>query len=49
MTAYQTPEAFPRLPLAGYPVAALTTPELIAQLIRDLDKGRTRMLFFVNT
>ena len=49
MTAYQAPEAFPRLPLAGYPVAALTTPELIAQLIRDLDKGRTRMLFFVNT
>lgn len=49
MTAYEKPEALPLLPLAGYPVAALTTTELKAQLISDLDQGRTRMLFFVNT
>lgn len=49
MTAYEKPEPFPLLPLAGYPVAALTAEDLKAQLIRDLDQGRTRMLFFVNT
>ncbi|MFL1483580.1 WecB/TagA/CpsF family glycosyltransferase [Marinobacter sp. LN3S78] len=49
MTAYEKPGLFPLLPLAGYPVAALTTDQLKAQLIRDLDQGRRRMLFFVNT
>ncbi|GGY70113.1 WecB/TagA/CpsF family glycosyltransferase [Marinobacter zhanjiangensis] len=49
MTAYQKPDLLPLLPLAGYPVAALTTEQLKAQLIQDLDQGRTRMLFFVNT
>ncbi|MGM0569521.1 WecB/TagA/CpsF family glycosyltransferase [Marinobacter sp.] len=37
------------LPLAGYPVAALRTEQLKAALIRDLEAGRQRMLFFVNT
>lgn len=49
MTAYEQPDLFPLLPLAGYPVAALTADQLKAQLIRDLDQGRRRMLFFVNT
>lgn len=49
MTAYEKPEPFPLLPLAGYPVAAVTTEQLKAQLIADVEQGRTRMLFFVNT
>lgn len=49
MTIYEKPDLFPLLPLAGYPVAALTTDQLKAQLIRDLDQGQQRMLFFVNT
>ncbi|MFC4261032.1 WecB/TagA/CpsF family glycosyltransferase [Marinobacter lacisalsi] len=49
MTAYEKPDPFPVLPLAGYPVSALTTEELKTQLIRDLARGRRRMLFFVNT
>lgn len=49
MTAYEKPDPIPVLPLAGYPVAALTTGQLKAQLVRDLAQGRTRMLFFVNT
>lgn len=49
MTAYEKPDPIPVLPLAGYPVAALTTEELKAQLVRDLAQGRSRMLFFVNT
>lgn len=49
MTAYEKPDPIPVLPLAGYPVAALTTEQLKAQLVRDLAQGRTRMLFFVNT
>lgn len=49
MTAYEKPDPFPLLPLAGYPVAALTTDQLKRQLIQDLYQGRRRMLFFVNT
>lgn len=49
MTAYEMPAPIPVLPLAGYPVAAMTTEQLQSELVRDLAQGRTRMLFFVNT
>ena len=49
MTVYEKPDLLPRLPLAGYPVAAVTAEDLKTQLVRDLDRGRTRILFFVNT
>ena len=49
MTAYEKPEPFPLLTLAGYPVAAITSGQLRAQLIADFEQGRTRKLFFVNT
>src|SRR5690554_4008666 len=38
-----------RLPLAGYPVAAVRSESLQAALIADLEAGRSRKLFFVNT
>lgn len=49
MTGCETPMRGPTLPLAGYPVAALRTEQLKATLIRDLESGQRRMLFFVNT
>lgn len=49
MTAYVSSRPIPLLPLAGYPVAALTAGQLEAWLVRDLEQGRRRMLFFVNT
>ncbi len=45
-------ESFPRhetLPLAGYPVAAIRSEALKHALIDDLEAGRNRKLFFVNT
>lgn len=49
MTAHIDPDDWPRLPLAGYPVAALTSDQLMTRLLSDLDQGRRRLLFFVNT
>ncbi len=50
MTVYVKPDRpLPQLPLGGYPVAAVTTAELKEILVRDLEQGRQRLLFFVNT
>ncbi|MFW5823371.1 MAG: WecB/TagA/CpsF family glycosyltransferase [Marinobacter sp.] len=49
MTARPRHDTWPRLPLAGYPVTALTREQLMAQLLDDLDRCRRRILFFVNT
>lgn len=49
MTVAESSCSIETLPLAGYPVAAMRSEALKRTLIDDMEAGRDRKLFFVNT